>query len=113
MSCGKHDLKGCYRVIRGLPWIFEVRYLQDDEVTPIDLTGSSAALMFFDPNGRDVAPVSFPGQIDTVAGSISWALGEADTQSIPITHERHRLLLTDSLGITRPLLRGVVELEDE
>jgi len=113
MSCGKHDLKECYRVIRGLPWEFQVRYLQDDEVTPIDLTGCSADLVFFDPNGKDVAPVSFPSQIDVATGGLSWELSEADTKSIPFTHERYRLLLTDSLGVTKPMLRGVVEFEDE
>lgn len=114
----RFDLVGQHAVVRGYPWSMPEMILRQGERGPVvNLTGFSAALHVFDATQLSLPPLVFgttSGHIPTlgVGGTINCSLGLADVASLP-GRAAYRLVITDSLGIPRPYLRGRLAVLDE
>lgn len=114
----RFDLVGRYAIVRGFPWSMPELTLRQGERGPVvNLTGFAAALHVFDAEQPNLPALIFSttsGHIPTLSasGSINCSLGLSDVASLP-ARAAYRLVITDSLGVAKPYLRGRLAVLDE
>ena len=70
-------------MIAGCDFFFDLQYLEDDETTPIDLTGSTAILQLLDSTDSPAAEVTLTGGITVpLQGQMQFSLDGSQTQDL-------------------------------
>lgn len=114
----RFDITGQQAVVRGYPWSMpEITLRQGERGPVVNLTGFSAALHVFDAEQPNLPALVFStttGHIPTLgtSGSINCSLSLIDVASIP-QRAAYRLVITDSLGVPKPYLRGRLAVMDD
>jgi hypothetical protein len=92
--------------IRGATFPFVVQYLQDDQVTPVDLTGATAHLQIRD--GSDAKRGTYALTIEVSTGTLSRTLTPTETRALPVGVLKWGVEIAMSGGVVDSIVTGEV-----
>ena len=104
-----------WEVDQGTTFTFQIQYTQDDEVTPIDLTGSSAKLQVRDTKGGSKLAFSLTSPasgitINGPTGTLTIKMTPTQTNKLFYPKSSYDIMVVDSNGNRIKLLEGFLTL---
>jgi hypothetical protein len=94
---------------------FEIQYTEDDETTPIDLTGASAKMQVRDTKGGSKIAFTLTSpsggiSIDETTGTLSISITPTQTNKLFYPKSSYDIMMIDSNGNKIKLLEGFMTL---
>lgn len=104
-----------WEVDQNATFTFQVQYTEDDEVTPIDITGSSAKMQVRNTQGGDKLAVTLTSPsggitIDGPTGTLTVKMTPTQTNKLFYPKSSYDIMLIDSNGNKIKLLEGFMTL---
>jgi hypothetical protein len=104
-----------FEVDQNATFTFQVQYTEDDEVTPIDLTGASAKMQVRDTKGGNKLAVSLSSLegniiIDGPEGKLTIKMTPTQTNKLFYPKSSYDIMVIDSNGNKIKLLEGFMTL---
>jgi hypothetical protein len=104
-----------WEVDQGTTFTFQVQYTEDDEVTPIDLTGASAKLQVRDTKGGSKLAFTLTSPvggitIDPLTGTLTIKMTPTQTNKLFYPKSSYDLMVVDSNSNRIKLLEGFLTL---
>ena len=104
-----------WEVDHGSTFTFQVQYTEDDEITPIDLTGASAKMQVRDTKGGSKLAFTLTSPlggitIDGPTGTLNVSITPTQTNKLFYPKSAYDIMMIDSNGNKIKLLEGFMTL---